>query len=360
LYYLSLQDSTGEFDLFRSLDGGVSWDSGPIASVAGDDKPWMVIDKTGGIGCGNIYVCSFASAGADWFMRSTDGGFNFVRLSPTPQLTFASTMAIGPDGELYIAGHIGGNVWVLKSTDARDPNCACPTFTSSMLPGCGGFPGSGLQDGSCCECPVINPNPGGTYAQTWVACDVSSTSTRGNVYVLRSMDPPVAAAIGCSEATDDCGIGITNDPLDIWFWRSTDGGATWNAPKRVNDDPCRAKAWQWHAAMSIAPDGRLDAIWNDNRAYRDETPFNVRKSQLYYSSSKDGGLSWSVNQPVSDCWFAPCGKNGDYYHMISDDEGAHLAWAATFDELYGIPRGVYYMRINDFTSAPAATGCPAP
>ena len=49
------------------------------------------------------------------------------------------------------------------------------------------------------------------------------------------------------------------------FIRSTDHGATWNDPLRVNDDPQGNGAHQWFVTMSVAPNGRIDAIWNDTR-----------------------------------------------------------------------------------------------
>ena len=72
-YYYSLSsNSTLDFfscELFKSTDGGVTW--GLPVPAFGGDKAWMAIDRTGGIGCGNIY--------ADWFYfggflsRSIDG-----------------------------------------------------------------------------------------------------------------------------------------------------------------------------------------------------------------------------------------------------------------------------------------------
>ena len=56
-----------------------------------------------------------------------------------------------------------------------------------------------------------------------VAADPSS----GDVYVLCSVDPP------------------GTDPLDVMLARSTDGGVTFGAPVRVNDDPQISLNWNW-------------------------------------------------------------------------------------------------------------------
>jgi Neuraminidase (sialidase) len=88
------------------------------------------------------------------------------------------------------------------------------------------------------------------------------------VYALCSVNPP------------------GTDPLDVNFARSTDGGLTWSAPVRVNDDA--GTGWQWFGTMSTSPSGRIDAIWLDTR----DNP-GTYLSSLYYSYSTDGGRTWS-------------------------------------------------------------------
>jgi hypothetical protein len=110
---------------------------------------------------------------------------------------------------------------------------------------------------------------------------------------------------------------------------------------RVNDDPTGTRAFQWFGTMSVSPDGRVDAVWNDTRASADSTI-----SALYYASSYDGGATWSPNEQASPTWNSTVGwpnqsKIGDYYHMVSDADGADLAWAATFTG----GQDVYYARI---------------
>jgi hypothetical protein len=142
--------------------------------------------------------------------------------------------------------------------------------------------------------------------------------------------------------------------MDVMFVRSTDGGQTWSAPVRVNDDPGN-HAFQWFGTMSVAPNGRIDAVWNDTRGSGDKT-----KSALFYSYSNDGGVTWSANVQASPVWDSSLGwqqatKIGDYYHMISSNSGADLAWAATFNG----EQDVYYLRIPAPSGMAAGQGTPA-
>lgn len=168
------------------------------------------------------------------------------------------------------------------------------------------------------------PNPSGMLGQVWVAVDPSGAD---RVYVLASVDPP------------------GDDPLDVHLVRSVDGGQTWSAPIRVNDDPTDNGAWQWFGTLAVAPSGHLDAVWNDTRAAASEGGGGVR-SVLYYAYSENGGVDWSPGEPLGPSWDPLVGfpnqeKIGDYYQLISFDDAAHLAYAAT----YNGEQDVYYLRI---------------
>jgi hypothetical protein len=100
--------------------------------------------------------------------------------------------------------------------------------------------------------------------------------------------------------------------------------------------------------MSVAPDGRIDVVWLDTR---DNSVSNI--SALYYSNSTDGGATWSINERLSDYFDSHLGwpnqnKMGDYFDMVSDNNGASLAWAATFNG----EQDVYYSYIADTTIIP--------
>ncbi|MFQ5463399.1 MAG: hypothetical protein ACE5E5_12340, partial [Phycisphaerae bacterium] len=163
----------------------------------------------------------------------------------------------------------------------------------------------------------------GLLGQAWVATDHSNGPSRGNVYLLASVDPP------------------GSDPLDVMFSRSTDGGLTWSPAVKVNDD-ATTNAWQWFGTMSVAPNGRIDVVFNDTRNTGQDN-----LSEMFYTFSTDTGMTWSPNISVTPVFDSHLGwpnqqKIGDYYDMISDNAGADLAFAATFNG----EQDVYFMRLG--------------
>lgn len=311
-FYNSLSVPGGgiQCEVFRSFDGGATWDDGVFAF--GGDKQWMAIDRTSGLGAGHIYSNwseDFSCCPGTSFTRSTDGGDSYDFPISMPEEPVWGTTAVAPSGNVYVAG-LAGSVYVLKSTTLSDPGLP-PAFDSAVAVDLGGLPIS-----------RAGPNPGGLLGQVWVATAPPLHLPADEVYVLASVDPPGP------------------DPLDVHFIRSSDGGATWSAPLRVNDDA--GVAWQWFATLSVAPDGRLDAVWNDSR--EDPVGFD---SALYYSFSTDGGVSWSTDVPLSPPFDPHLGwpqqnKLGDYYDMVSENDLVHIAWAATFNG----EQDVYYLRLE--------------
>lgn len=332
-YYLGLtmtrppEAITRTCHLFKSTDGGMTW--GPAVFAYGGDKEWMAIDRSNGPGRGNIYSSwnpIFSDYGADFFVRSVDGGATFEAPIPLPTVPLFGTMVVGDDGTLHVAGKKGGSgsdeYVYLRSTNAQDP-AATPTFTSTTF-AMGGLVATGAAY-------PFSPNPDGYLGQVWIDLDRSGGPRDGNIYALCSVDPPDSPLLPA-------------DPMDIHFVRSEDGGATWSAPVRVNDDAVGTGAWQWFGTMSVAPNGRIDAVWNDTR-----NTLTASYSELFYSYSTDGGVTWAANQQCSPLWnsymgFPTQNKIGDYYDTVSDRVGVHVAWAATFTA----GQDIYYLRIGDY------------
>ncbi|HJV09851.1 MAG TPA: sialidase family protein [Acidimicrobiales bacterium] len=85
---------------------------------------------------------------------------------------------------------------------------------------------------------------------------------------------------------------------DVYTRRSTDGGKTWSEGKLLNDDPFDPKDGghtQNNPSVSIAPNGRVDAVWWDFR--NDQGQF---QNDVYYSFSEDNGATWSKNIRAND------------------------------------------------------------
>jgi hypothetical protein len=179
IYYYSLR-SGFDCDLFRSFDGGATWD-GPIPAFGGD-KAWMTVDLTEGAGRGNIYAAwsfSFSCCGVNMFTRSTDGGETFVFPIEVPLTPVFGTMSVGPDGELYIAGvdlpsFSNPDFVITRSCDIGTPG-AVPTFELMAEP----FMGGSLSGSA-------GPNPVGLLGQVNVATDHSDGPTRSAERFVRA------------------------------------------------------------------------------------------------------------------------------------------------------------------------------
>jgi len=316
-FYNSL--TTNNFDywcnVYRSYNSGWQWDEGVLAQ--GGDKQWMVIDKTESEGNGNIYsnwTSYYSYCYPNFFTRSTNNGDSYEDCVDIPGNPYWGTLNTGPDGELYIAGTNGdGGIAISRSDNAKEGGFILWDMLNTDVD----------LDGSVVSQVAVNPV--GLLGQVWVDVDRSNGSGRGNVYV-------------CASVHRD----MFNDPGDVMFTRSLDGGQTWDDPIRINTDEGFTN-YSWFGTMSVAPNGRIDVIWLDTR---DAVSYPYL-SALYYSYSIDNGVTWSVNEKLSELFnpnegYPDQDKMGDYFDMVSDNDGAHLAWANTLNG----EQDVYYGHIT--------------
>jgi hypothetical protein len=313
-FYLSLLQTFFD-DLWRSLNGGQTFTR--LGPATGGDKQWFTIDQTNGPGQGFQYQW-WSTAENKYpgrqFSRSIDGGFTWENPVSVPHEIVWGTLDVNANGDLFLGG-VDSNleqVWCVRSTDAKHA-AAVPTFDLATPVNLGGRITAGKS---------INPE--GIMGQVFLAADRSGGSTNNNVYMLASVE------------LDDVPGGS-----QVMFVRSTDGGQSFSAPRQVNDDPFHPNKWHWFGTFSVAPDGRLDAVWLDTRNAANNTD-----SQLFYSYSRDGGHNWSPNVAVSEPFNPFLGypnqnKMGDYMTIVSDLGGGNVAYTATFNG----EQDVYYVRV---------------
>ena len=336
-FYLSLLGDNFCDDVWNSTNGGQSWTQGGPAH--GGDKEWFTIDKTNGTGHGfqyqfwtGFFACDFGE-----FTRSTDGGLTWMSPINVPNDTDTGALDVDTNGNLFIGGSdFSGQFRCLRSSNAQIGN-QTPTFDQNTLVNLGGFLIQGGINGI------------GLCGQTFIAIDRSGTATNNNIYMLASVVPN-------GQST-----------TEVMLARSTDGGVTFSAPIRINDDANHQSKWHYFGTLSVAPNGRIDVVWYDTR-----NAANNIDSQLFYSFSTDAGLTWAPNVEVSDAFDPHAGypnntKIGDYITIVSDATGGNVAYAATFNvnpnAVDGHEQDVYYVRVSPTgggTPTPTPTASPTP
>jgi hypothetical protein len=342
-FYLSLQSNQQESffcdDLWRSTNGGQSWvERSPDRGAGGGDKEWFTVDKTNGPGHGFQYQSDDGincSGGGVEFQRSTDGGVTWQAPINIPSSPIYGTLDVDTNGNLFVGGEGFSTFFCERSSNAQIGG-QTPTFDQSTNVNMGGDLGGG------------GINPAGLDGMLFLAIDRSGGPTNNNIYMLASVVPPGRST------------------TDVMFVRSTDGGLTFSAPLRVNDDPVNPSKWHWFGTFSVAPNGRLDAVWYDTRNASNNTD-----SELFYSWSTDGGVTWAPNVQVSNSFnpfegYPNQSKIGDYITIVSDATGGNVAYAATFNLNPGTGQheeDVYYVRVSPSgggTPTPTPTSTPTP
>ncbi len=326
-YYHGITLDPLHSETFISSDGGVSW-TNPFSGFRAD-KPWIAVDTRGGPGHGNLYQAWNAQLNQPSFSRLLSGSVPWDEPSyySTDQ-SFApifGTLDVGPEGGVFVVGWdpcCRGPLWLVRTMDAQFADVAQPTFQAFEVSPPSGYVFAGR----------VPANPSG-YTQAWLATDRSAGARRGRIYILASTKPIVDRGV---RGPKKFGLYLT--------W-SDDLGETWVEPIDVTGIPYVIRT-TWFGTMSIAPNGRVDIVFNDNRENPDLTFMHTTR----YTSSRDGGATWTNPIPLGPAWDSSEGwaatqyKIGDYYDMVSDDVGAHLIYATTYNE----EQDVYYLRIGDY------------
>jgi hypothetical protein len=278
--------SVGGLYVYRSVDGGNTWTlpaGGPAAPntqtiftdrdhIAADSNPasshagtiYLVWSDDVYSGCPQNFGTNFVNRQI-MFSRSTDGGANWsTPMSLGSGCLEAAIPAVGADGSVYVAWFdcaSGDRELVRKSTDGG------VSFSPAVAAG------SGLI-----RCP--NPLPGASFRVNEAAPTIATDPTdAARVFVAWSSCTPTAQA-------------------DVFFSRSTDGGATWSpTPLRVNDDGANNPRDQFFPAITVDDLGVVRAMWGDDRL--DLVNPGGHNYDIFGAASTDHGASFGPNVRVT-------------------------------------------------------------
>jgi hypothetical protein len=252
--------STNEIRLNYSDDGGVTW-SAPVnvshTGASGSAYPQSsdpIVASDGTVYVGFQYYPNGTKASAeDMISVSHDGG-----------ATFEGPYVINADANLQAGLEFAG--------DARGyfaVNSSCTTFRHRSFPIVGADP----------------RNPSLVYA-TWAGGSMETAYSCGSLHGTHS---------------------------DILFSRSTDGGVTWSAPLKVNDDPPGSD--QYYPWMAVTPKGVVWIGWHDRRD--DPNDFQHR---WYMDSSRNRGQSFGVDKAIASVPSLPSSFIGDYAGLAAGSQ----------------------------------------
>lgn len=303
-----------EMAVARSSDGGRSYTTTFFNLQTGEgqfnDKPMIAVDTNpASPHRDTVYVAwdnndgSSASGNNLLVSHSTDGGVTFsapVIASPTgggPKSVIGADPFVGPDGTLFVAWHDTLNSAIVTSSSTDGGLSFGPTHTIAP---------------TAAQFDIGIPSMASRRALVYPACgaDTSAGPNRGTLY--------------CSWTDSTAANGT-----DIFIARSTDGGVTWSAPVRANDDPAGLANDQFNQWLAVDPaNGSVDLSWNDTR----NDPAHLT-TDIFFTRSTDGGHTYAANVQVTPaptdetCCGADLGNQyGDYEGIAALGNVIHPVW----------------------------------
>lgn len=266
--------------LMTSADGGQTFTRPRQVLGADRFQVRMAIDLDGGSGRGRLHLVWLEAPSGPALggfppnpnpimaAYSDDGGQHFsapVQVSDPERLrAVAPAVALAPDGRVHV-------LYYDLLDDARDYQ---------------GLEGPRWEGNWALV--LASSTDGGRRFERGVVVDDDLVPPE-RVMLIFTMPAPALVADGAGRLYA-AWYDARNGDWDVFLRRSTDGGRSWQAPRRVNDDPVGNGRHQYLPRLSVAPGGRLDAVFYDRRG----DPTN-RGNDVYYTFSKDGGRRFERN-----------------------------------------------------------------
>jgi hypothetical protein len=275
--------ATGAVYTSKSTDGGLSWNSPvQVINVNSDpgkqpvDRPWMVIDNSGGTNDGYIYVTTMnpnvfgpvSPPYNPYFIKSVNGGTSF---EPWRYM----------DTTNWLAGSLIPQPMPTPTVSANG------TFHAI-------YPSYVLTQSLFAQFIVASSTSAGNTFNYNVALQSSTTNSdtlpkKG--YLLIS-NPADANHLLLAYPNFD------NGDIDVYIVESLNAGTTWGTPIRVNDDPIANNRMQDLIWADFDNDGDIIVAWRDRRNASDST--YKTSSEIWAAVRDKDSTNFSANFAISD------------------------------------------------------------
>lgn len=212
---------------------------------------------------GFVYAAWIASNGIG-FARSADGGYHFGRpqLLPRSRGGWDPAVTVAPDGTVYAA--------FMNSTKEHSFPVVAASFDHGTT-----FP----------QVSALVPRKRGN----WGDRDFIAVAPDGTLYLTWDYGPSAKKVKFICSKNGSCAF--SNGDLNVVLQRSTDGGKTWGPLIHVS--PGFPASGGDSAPLLVEPGGRIDLEYQGYHIY-DRTTYAMKPAHTYFTSSSDGGKTWSA------------------------------------------------------------------
>jgi len=300
--------------VYRSTDDGTSWTGPvPIQPLGNyfEDKQFTATDRTMGTYDGNYYVSwsRFPNPTRIIFVRSVDGAASFQDTVKVGPAQFHPDCGFDVDAGQFSIPIVdaNGNVHVFWQGFRIFEDCVGNYATKHVLSTDGGVTFSSVEAAFDNTFGYADADGGvDIYGMPNGDCDISGGPYNNTIYISQTNYNGVL------------------DEFDVTVIKSTDGGTIWSERQVVNDDPVGQDKDQFHPWLVVNRDGVVLLIYYDQRDDPSHILFNS-----YFSSSFDGGETYTTNYRISDVSINPAlAKSGQVNAVPNDvieDDGTMYA-----------------------------------